>query len=55
MEFIQYYVPPAKGLKDKLKKAPGFRVYHLVGWDHSKKTIPSDVSYHGAPLSEGVA
>ena len=29
--FIQYYVPPAKSLGRELKKAEGFRVYHIIG------------------------
>jgi hypothetical protein len=28
-EFVQYYVPPAKSLEQKIKR--GFRVYHLIG------------------------
>lgn len=35
--FIQYFVPPAKPLDQKIKK--GFRVYHLIGKKYSGETI----------------
>lgn len=37
--FIQYYVPPAKGLERVIKR--GFRVYHLIGKIYSEKSIPT--------------
>lgn len=38
-EFIQYYVPPAEGLRPNIKR--GFRVYHLIGKTASGKSIPT--------------
>lgn len=37
--FIQYYVPPGKGLDRLLKR--GFRVYHLLGKTYDNKSIPT--------------
>lgn len=37
--FIQYYVPPAKNLENKIKK--GFRVYHLIGNAFSGDPVPT--------------
>lgn len=37
--FIQYYVPPTS-IRPTVGK--GFRVYHLIGFDYSKKAIPTD-------------
>ncbi len=36
-EFLQYYVPSAKGLEAQIKR--GFRVYHLLGKTYSGETI----------------
>jgi hypothetical protein len=35
--FIQYFVPPAQGLDEKIKR--GFRVYHLIGKTYSKESV----------------
>jgi hypothetical protein len=37
--FIQYYVPPGKGLDRLIKR--GFRVYHLLGKTYDNKPIPT--------------
>ncbi|MGB3404463.1 MAG: hypothetical protein WBA77_17390 [Microcoleaceae cyanobacterium] len=38
-KFIQYYVPPAQSLEQKIKR--GFRVYHLIGKTASGESIPT--------------
>lgn len=38
-EFIQYFVPSAKNIDNKIKK--GFRVYHLIGKTYSGESIPT--------------
>ena len=35
--FIQYFVPPAKNIENRIKK--GFRVYHLIGKKYSGESI----------------
>ena len=37
--FIQYYIPPGKGLDRLIKR--GFRVYHLLGKTYDNKLIPT--------------
>jgi hypothetical protein len=39
---IQYYVPPAKSLSGQIKKAEGFRVYHLIGKTYSGHDMTRD-------------
>jgi hypothetical protein len=38
--FVQYYVPPAKGLDAKI--ARGFRVYHMIGKTFAGKRLSTE-------------
>lgn len=57
--FIQYYVPPASNINEKIKK--GFRVYHLIGKKYSEELISTSelidrpiVSLHFSTLTQNI-